>query len=77
MSENATASTASAVELQAVCDAPELSLTRVHADDAGLDLASAIDFDLARGVRALSPTGVRIARPPGTVGLVCTRFGVS
>ncbi|ATH96514.1 MULTISPECIES: dUTP diphosphatase [Dermabacter] len=77
MSENATATTASAVELQTVCDAPELSLTRAHADDAGLDLASAIDYELAPGERALIPTGVRIALPPATVGLVCPRSGLA
>ncbi len=82
MSENATAHAAPAqaatpAELHAVCDAPELALTRAHADDAGLDLASAIDFDLAPGERALIPTGVRIALPRATVGLVCPRSGLA
>lgn len=64
-------------ELQTMCDAPELALTRAHADDAGLDLASAIDYELAPGERALIPTGVRIALPPATVGFVCPRSGLA
>lgn len=51
--------------------------TRAHADDAGLDLRSAIDVELAPGERALVPTGVSIALPPGTVGLVCPRSGMA
>lgn len=82
MSENATAPTPPAgaprpVELPTVCEAPELALSRAHADDAGLDLTSAVDFDLAPGERALIPTGVRIALPPATVGLVCPRSGLA
>jgi dUTP pyrophosphatase len=46
-----------------------------HADDAGLDLRAAKDFELKPGSRALVPTGVAIALPPGYAGLVLPRSG--
>lgn len=48
-----------------------------HPGDAGWDLRSRIDIDLAPGERALIPTGVAIALPPGHVGLVHPRSGMA
>jgi len=45
--------------------------------DAGLDLYSRIDFSLNPGDRLLVPTGIAIALPPGYVGLVNPRSGLS
>ncbi|HZK32378.1 MAG TPA: dUTP diphosphatase, partial [Corynebacterium sp.] len=50
---------------------------RAHPDDAGIDLYSAEDIDLAPGQRALIATGVAIALPAGTVGLVHPRSGLA
>ncbi len=50
---------------------------RAHPDDAGLDLASAEDLVIPAGGRALVDTGLAIALPPGTVGLVCPRSGLA
>jgi dUTP pyrophosphatase len=46
-----------------------------HAGDAGLDLRAAKDVELKPGSRALVPTGVAIALPPGYAGLVLPRSG--
>jgi dUTP pyrophosphatase len=46
-----------------------------HAGDAGLDLRAAEDVELKPGSRALVPTGVAIALPPGYAGLVLPRSG--
>lgn len=51
--------------------------SRAHADDAGLDLASAEELEIPPGGRALVDTGIAIALPPGTVGLVCPRSGLA
>jgi len=54
-----------------------------HPGDAGADLVTTVDVDLAPGERALVPTGLAIALPEGFVGLVhprsglAARFGVS
>src|SRR3954467_8553388 len=54
-----------------------------HPGDAGADLSTAVDVDLAPGERALVPTGVAIALPDGYVGRahprsgLAARFGVS
>lgn len=50
---------------------------RAHADDAGVDLSSAEDVVLAPGQRALVGTGIAIALPAGTVGLVHPRSGLA
>ena len=50
---------------------------RTHADDAGLDLASAEELVIPPGGRALVDTGLAIALPPGTVGMVCPRSGLA
>jgi dUTP pyrophosphatase len=45
--------------------------------DAGADLRTTIDFVLAPGERKLVPTGVAIALPFGTVGLIHPRSGLA
>ena len=57
---------------------PDLPLPSYeHPGDAGLDLRSRIDIRLEPGMRALVPTGVAIALPPGYVALVCPRSGLA
>lgn len=51
--------------------------SRAHADDAGLDLASAEELEIPAGGRALVDTGIAIALPAGSVGLVCPRSGLA
>ena len=48
-----------------------------HEGDAGADLYAAADVELPPGGRALVPTGVAIALPPGYVGLVHPRSGLA
>jgi dUTP pyrophosphatase len=48
-----------------------------HVGDAGADLRTTIDFRLKPGERKLIPTGVAIALPLGTVGLVHPRSGLA
>jgi dUTP pyrophosphatase len=57
---------------------PDLPLPGyAHEGDAGADLYAAIDVDLPPGGRALVPTGIAIALPPGHVGLVHPRSGLA
>ena len=51
--------------------------TRAHDGDAGVDLCSAEDVELAPGQRALVSTGVAVAIPHGMVGLVHPRSGLA
>ncbi|WP_084252648.1 dUTP diphosphatase [Devriesea agamarum] len=51
--------------------------SRAHPDDAGLDLVSACDVVIEPGSRALVSTGIAVALPPGTVGMVCPRSGLA
>ena len=46
-----------------------------HPGDAGLDLAAARAVTLKPGQRALVPTGVAVAIPPGYAGLILPRSG--
>ena len=50
---------------------------RAHPGDAGLDLCALDAFELAPGERAQVPTGIAIALPPGTAGLVLPRSGLA
>lgn len=50
---------------------------RTRPGDAGLDLACVEGFTLAPGERALVPTGVAVAIPPGMAGLVLPRSGLA
>ena len=45
--------------------------------DAGADLTAVAEVVLGPGERALVPTGVALALPPGTVGLVHPRSGLA
>lgn len=45
--------------------------------DAGADLTTTIDFTLEPGERALIPTGIQIALPPGYVALIHPRSGLA
>lgn len=47
--------------------------TYAHPDDAGLDLATPTDIELAPNRVELIGTGIRVALPPGTVGLIVER----
>lgn len=50
---------------------------RAHPGDAGVDLYSSIDVRLEPGTRTLIPTGVALALPYGTVGLIHPRSGLA
>ena len=57
---------------------PELPLPAYeHPGDAGLDLRARVDVRLAPGERALIPTGIAIALPPGFAALVHPRSGLA
>lgn len=57
---------------------PEARLPRYSTEgDAGADLTSVAEVTLAPGERALVPTGVSLALPGGTVGLVHPRSGLA
>jgi len=51
--------------------------SRAHDGDAGVDLCSTVDVELAPGQRALVPTGIAVAIPYGMVGLVHPRSGLA
>jgi dUTP pyrophosphatase len=71
----------------AVTDAPDVPVRRLdpdlplpayaHPGDAGADLVSAEDVELAPGERRLVHTGVAVALPDGYVGLVHPRSGLA
>ncbi|HHC08005.1 MAG TPA: dUTP diphosphatase [Actinobacteria bacterium] len=48
-----------------------------HEDDAGLDLYAAEDANLEPGERAVVPTGIAVAIPPGHAGWVTPRSGLA
>lgn len=48
-----------------------------HPGDAGLDLRSLVDIEVAPGQRAMVPTGVAVAIPEGHAGLVLPRSGLA
>ena len=51
--------------------------SRAHDGDAGVDLFSSQDVELAPGERALVPTGLAVAIPHGMVGLIHPRSGLA
>jgi dUTP pyrophosphatase len=65
----------------------DLKVKRIHPDaklpvyghpgDAGLDLFAVADRDLAPGEVFAVPTGIQVAVPPGHVGLVWGKSGIS
>jgi dUTP pyrophosphatase len=57
---------------------PDLPLpTYAHPGDAGMDLFSRVDVDLAAGERRLVPTGIAIALPSGYAAFVHPRSGLA
>jgi dUTP pyrophosphatase len=69
---------AQVIGVHIVVDDPELRPSRAHATDAGWDLRASARHELAPGGgRALVGTGVRVALPPGTCGLVIPRSGLA
>jgi dUTP pyrophosphatase len=48
-----------------------------HPGDAGLDLRSIVDVEVAPGERAMVTTGVAVAIPQGHAGLVLPRSGLA
>ena len=57
---------------------PDLPLpSYAHPGDAGADLHTTVDLELAPGERALVPTGISIALPDGYVALVHPRSGLA
>ena len=50
---------------------------RTRPGDAGHDLRAVAAAEIAPGERALVPTGIAIALPPGTAGLVTPRSGLA
>ena len=66
------------LEVQLVRLDPDLPLpSYAHPGDAGADLVTTIDIDLAPGERALIPTGIAIALPEGYVALIHPRSGLA
>lgn len=51
--------------------------SRAHEGDAGVDLFSSQDVELAPGQRSLVPTGIAVAIPYGMVGLIHPRSGLA
>ena len=50
---------------------------RAHPGDAGFDLRSAVDVEVAPGERVMVPTGLAVAIPDGHAGLVLPRSGLA
>lgn len=51
--------------------------TRAHAGDAGVDLCATTDVVIAPGERVMVGTGIAVALPLGTVGLIHPRSGLA
>ncbi len=57
---------------------PELPIpSRQHESDAGYDLVTTVDLEIAPGQRMLVPTGVAIGIPVGYAGFVQPRSGLA
>ncbi len=73
--------------IEAKVTAMELKVKRIHPEaklpvyghpgDAGLDLFSVVERDLLPGEVFAVPTGIQVAIPPGFVGLVWDKSGIS
>ena len=79
MTENFTNSIPAALNTLSVkkLHADAILPTRAHPDDAGLDLYALEDVVLAPGGGLLARTGIGIALPPQTVGLVADRSSMA
>lgn len=51
--------------------------TRAHEADAGLDILSPASFGIRRGDFKVIKTGVHVQLPPGTVGILKSKSGLS
>ena len=71
-----TASAPVAVLIQQLDDGLPLP-AYAHPGDAGADLVTAVDIELAPGERAMVPTGVAIALPDGYAAFVHPRSGLA
>ncbi|TQF66286.1 dUTP diphosphatase [Rhodococcus spelaei] len=57
---------------------PEIPVPqRAHESDAGVDLCSTVDVTIEPGERVLVGTGIAVALPVGTVGLIHPRSGLA
>ena len=66
------------LDVQIVRLDPDLPLPAyAHHGDAGADVCSTVDVTLAPGERALVPTGIALALPPGFVALIHPRSGLA
>ncbi len=68
------------VKVERIPEAEEIGLplpAYAHPYDAGLDLRSRITAVLLPGERKLIPTGIKLAIPPGYVGIVKDRSGMA
>ncbi|NOZ63726.1 MAG: dUTP diphosphatase [Caldiserica bacterium] len=68
------------VKVERVPEAKEIDLplpAYAHPYDAGLDLRSRITTTLLPGERKLVPTGIKLAIPPGYVGIIKDRSGMA
>lgn len=71
-------SAAGTVEVLLVVLDPDLAApTYAHPGDAGADLVTRVDVELAPGARATVPTGVAIALPDGYAAFVHPRSGLA
>lgn len=69
---------ASFVDIELMQLDAELELpSYAHPGDAGADLRTRVDVELAPGERALVPTGIAIALPVGYVALIHPRSGLA
>ena len=66
------------LEVQVTRLDPEVPLPAyAHAGDAGCDLVTTVDVELAPGERALVPTGIAVALPEGFAAFVHPRSGLA
>jgi len=65
------------VEVLVVLDEDLPVPSYAHPGDAGADLVTAVDVELAPGARATVPTGVRLALPDGYAAFVHPRSGLA
>lgn len=66
------------VDVQVLRLDPDVPLPAyAHPGDAGCDLVTTVDCDLAPGERALLPTGIALALPDGFAAFVLPRSGLA
>lgn len=51
--------------------------TRLHQDDAGIDLRSRVNASISPGQTYLINTGIAVSIPVGMAGMVCSRSGLA